>query len=139
MKDAYTIKQASELLGVSRKTLYSRLKNPKFKNCFIIDKTKKTGFLFYKKECIDKELNNRLSERDLFKFTEYYYSIVEKIANKKNVDFDKGEKYLKKYLRKYLNYGDLEKLVNVSFKTKKKFEIYKNILNLVEKEIENEK
>jgi len=141
MKEAvYSIAEASKILGISRKTLYARVHNEKYKKCFVIVPDIKTSFIYYKKHCIEEELNNKVTEKEKFDFTSYYYDIFEK-ATINEEDIDKKENIFKKIITqelKEINYQEknihyiTKKIVLCNPSTKKELELFNQILHSIE-------
>jgi len=136
----YPITEASKILGISRKTLYARLKNEKYKPCFVIVPNLKKGFIFYKKECIEKEIKNKITEKDKIEFTDYYFSILEKISQKNNfnnsINYSKEEKFLKKLLKDVIdNRYTIEKIIQCNPINKEELEYFKSVLKDIESKI----
>ena len=102
----FSIKDSAKILGLSVKALYARTNNKKYKDCFVTIPNMKKSFLFYKKECIEKELNNRITEEDKANFTEFYYEVIDILSNGHLEDMEKcqeAEDKLKKILKKELS------------------------------------
>jgi hypothetical protein len=121
MKKLITLKKASEILNIPIKTIYSRINLKKYKDCFIKIKKRKRqrNYIFYKTSCINKELKNKVTQKDIINFTNLYFEILEFIKKKKNISDDlTAEKILRKIIRNNIN--------KISFlKNKKDKKIYK--------------
>jgi len=137
----YSIKKASEILGVSDKTLYARLKNEKYIKCFIIVPNAKKNFIYYKTECVEKELNNKMTNKDKSDFTTFYYEIVDAVIDKYHLNFlDDGEKKLKKILNdKLADYDNkkylIAKIIDCNPATKDEMKNFVEILNKVKEDL----
>jgi hypothetical protein len=132
----FTITEAAKILGLSRKTLYVRLKNPNYKDCFVVNLNKKHGFLFYKADCVEKELNEKVSSEETYKFTNYYYEVLEKIQDKKNLSINEAENFLKKQIRKRIKvYSKFKRFINCNIKKRKELEEFTKILKTIEESL----
>ena len=111
MEKIFTIKEASKILGISIKTLYARANNDNYKQCFYIMPDLRKSFLYYRKACIDEELNNRITNKDKSEFTDFYYSVIKILTNGNLSDFDKcdeAEKELSNLIKELLKKKDKE-------------------------------
>jgi len=136
----YSIAEASKILGVSKKTLYARVNNEKYKKCFVFVPDIKTSFIFYKKSCIEEELSAKVTEKEIIDFTGYYYDVFEKVTLKEE-DIEKKEEMFKKIITeelKKINYeGDIyytvKKFTLCKPATKDELETFYEILKTIER------
>ena len=132
----YSIKDTSKILGLTKKALYARLKNEKYKKCFVIVPNLKKNFLFYKAKCVEEELANKITEKEKKEFTDFYFQILFEFSKKmgfsKN-DIVNSEKELRKKLREKLKNKDnkkylINKIITCSPVNKKELDFFKQIL-----------
>ena len=133
----YTLKDASKILGLSVKTLYARIKSEKYKHCFVIVKDAPKQFLYYKAECIEKELNNRVNERDKAKLIDLYFEVADLLEDK---GFD-SQKEIRKKIKIHLNETDkdnkylIDKILNCNPVDKDELNYFIEILEKIKQEL----